>query len=237
MKNNSRHTTTNTDRSERLTLEQFVGLAGREPSLAGRWIYRLDHTMATDGITYPAFDTNTRSYMFLSLDEAETHMRQNLTKVEDTYCFLITQLPVGEPVDDEGARWLYDAHGRMVDYSVTTNEADPLKSKFYGRPASRVRFKKGDIVEVMARGAVHLAVVAADFLPIEWFWHRYAGLPNSLGYFIDDTDDSYYLLEGPDPALHRHHHALSLMSCSRPLPKDIKTFFVRCIECVDKMKK
>ena len=49
----------------------------------------------------------------------------------------------------------------------------PNQTYFFGRPAERMRFKKGDIVEVVDGDTVKLAVVADDGPSIECFWELY----------------------------------------------------------------
>lgn len=127
-----------------LTREQFQALAGRQPWLDGRWIYRLERIMAPDGISYLEFDIRSEAAMYSDFADAQKAIHEG-----SCYCSRITQLPDGGSEDESGASWLYDANGTLIDYTITTWENNPLKSRFFGRPESRQRFRKGDIVEVI----------------------------------------------------------------------------------------
>ena len=211
-----------------LTREQFHALAARQPSLEGRWIYRLEQIKAPQGISYPEFDICIRTYMFLDFAEA----RKAATGGE-CYCCRITQLPDGGSEDESGASWLYDTNGTLIDYSITTWEKDLLKSRFFGRPESRQRFHKGDIVEVIECDKVYLAVVGADMPSVDWFWDRYEKCKDLNRYFPDASDDCYYVIDGPGEAFHSHVPALALMKPCRPVPEEIRQYFKNCLESLE----
>lgn len=228
--------------SPNLTFEQFKEYADRQPSLAGNWIYRLEHIgMVENCAMYPEFETRSNEYYSHTFDDAEKFIKEKLTGQNngspDSYCFVITQLAVGckSCWSNTGASWLYDHEGRLIDYSITTWEENPYKSAFFGRSAERLRFKKGDIVEVINHDSVNLAVVAADGPSVEWFWGLYNRTKDKRGgYFADASDDSYYIIDGPGFAYHSHVPALALMKPRFPIPEDIKAFFEHCLEAADK---
>lgn len=220
-----------------LTFELFMELASRDPSLEGDWIYRLEHVCYGNIDSYPEFEITRNEYLFRSFDEATAFIQLRLSDKADTYRFEITQLPLTkistdpESPRDEGATWIYDRNGELVDYSITTWEDDPLKRCFFGRPESRMRFKKGDIVEVVGRDRVNLAIVAADGPSVDWYWNMYERCKGD--YFADASDDCYYVIDGPGYQYHEHPHALTLMKPSRPIPDDVCAYFKHCLECSD----
>lgn len=217
------------DPARNLTRVQFENLAARQPSLEGRWMYRLEQIIATNGISYPEFDIYTRTFMFLNFADARRAAHGG-----NAYCFRITQLPDGEPEDCTGASWLFDGNGTLVDYCVTTWEKDPFKSCYFGRPKSRQRFRKGDIVEVIGRNKVSLGVIGADMLPVDWFWARYKKCGDLHRYYTDASDDCYYLLDGPGETYHSHISPVALMKHHLPITEDLRIYFKNCVEALNK---
>ncbi len=212
-----------------LTREQFQALAGRQPWLDGRWIYRLERIMAPDGISYLEFDIRSEAAMYSDFADAQKAIHEG-----SCYCSRITQLPDGGSEDESGASWLYDANGTLIDYTITTWENNPLKSRFFGRPESRQRFRKGDIVEVIERDKVYLAVVGADMPSVDWFWSLYEKCKDLNNYFPDASDDCYYVIDGPGEAFHSHVSPVALMKPCRPVSEEIRQYFKHCLESLEK---
>lgn len=221
-----------------LTYEQFKAFAEREPSLEGNWIYRLAHVRYGSIDSYPEFEVENEIYWYTSFGDAEKFIHEMVVhKVNnsDTYRFEIVQLPIGR-LYGRGACWIYDRDGKLIDYSATiTWDFDTEQSVFYGRPESRMRFKKGDIVEVVGNDRVNLAVVAADGPDIDRFWKMYDSSKNcKYGlHFADESDDCYYVIDGPGYAYHSHIRSIAMMKPSRPIPDDVREYFEHCLECAD----
>ncbi len=224
--------------SDSLTFEQFKTLAERQPELAGEWLYRLTHYWMDKEATYPAFELSTDIYYFPTHDRAESFIKDKLAGEElkncMTYCFKIEQIPFGDLQFRTGAAWLYDQAGSLIDYTITTWEEDSSQSRFFGRPANRARFKKGDIVEVFDGESVKLAIVAADGPCVEWFWMLYQRcIADGVDYYADASDDCYYLIDGPGYLHHSHVGPLAMMKPRFPLPDDIRDFFRYCLAHAD----
>lgn len=221
--------------SPHLTFEQFKAYADRQPDLDGNWIYRLTHIRMEPEATYPQFKTDSTESYFLTLSNAQAAIPRlvdadNATG-QMTYCFLITQIKLG--MDDccnEGAEWLYDHTGKLADYTITTFEEDPYKSYFFGRSADRLRFKKGDIVEVRTRRDVHLAIVADEGPSVERCWRMYHDDSSDFYFRSDGSDDIYNVVDGPGYAFADHVFTLSLMKPRFPVPGDIKEFLNYSLE-------
>lgn len=215
---------------EDLTYEQFHALAEREPSLEGDWIYRVRHVHFGTINSYPEFDIWHEEYLFLSFHDAESFIRERADD-NGTYRFEIAQIPIGKAYElyDIGVGWIYDNKGKLLDYSSTTWDDNSERSIFYGRPKSRMRFKRGNIVEVVCDDHVHLSVVAANGPSVDWVWMIYS--EHSGLFAVDASDDNYYVLDGPGQTYHSHPHALSLMKPSRPIPDDVREYFEYCLEC------
>ncbi len=225
----------NTAIPSNLTFEQFKAFAMREPDLSGSWIYELEEAEFDNEETdlYPLFELGSPSrYFFSSLDDAERYMREKLLK-PSVYRFVITQRPVGRLSNDHGAQWLYDHNGIMIDRTITSWKPDGNpESIFFGRPAGQIRFKRGDIVEVVWRDKVNLAIVASTPYPLEWYWENYQR--HRKEYYFDASDEAnYYLLAGPGYMHHDHANTISLMKPRRPIPDEIRRYFDYCLEYAD----
>lgn len=224
--------------SQNLTFKQFNEYAERSPSLEGNWIYRVDHICITNDIDYPKFEVYTSQYYFLTFEDAENSIFKEIAKnknsISNIYCFRILQLSIGTvPGESEGAAWLYDHEGKLVDYTITTWEENPYKCAFFGRPERRLRFKKGDIVEVISNDIVNLAIIGAEGPSVKEFWKLYNRCKDQFGYFADASDDCYYVIDGPGFTFHSHVPTLSIMKPRFPIPEDIKEYFYYCLDKIE----
>lgn len=225
----------NDEISDSLTFEQFKSLAEREPTLEGVWIYRLTHYLMDKEDSYPSFAISKDEYFFNSYNAADCFLKERLIDAERlwaaTYSFRIDQIPVGNVHQHTGAGWLYDGEGKLIDFTIATMTGDDAyQTSFFGRPDSRMRFKKGDIVEVNDDDAVKLAVVAADGPSIKWFWELYQRCSaDGFGYHADASDDCYYLIDGPGFCYHSHINSLAMMKPRFHISDDIREYFDHCL--------
>lgn len=220
-----------------LTFDQFKALADRQPSLEGNWVYRLTHEMLWDEYEYPEFRIHQNRYMFLTLEDAEKYIYENLLTEKEpdaTYRFLIEQVPVGERENEIGATWVYDQEGKLIEISSTiVGEGKFPDSSFFGRSKERIRFQEGDIVEIVCGDTVHLAIVGAEGPTVEWFWGLYGRSMmerNKYGkgyYGADWGDDCYYVIDAP--GCHAHPHVTSVMKPRLPIPQDTREYFEECL--------
>ncbi len=220
---------------QNLTFEQFHALAERQPDLSGPAVYRLEHTLKDRYAAYPQFDIRSEEFFSLSLADAEAFMRGKLVSddlADSTYRFVITRMPVGAEYWHMDAQWLYDRFGKLLDRSYYLLDEDD-NAVFFGRGKSRLRFRKGDIVEVVGHGEVTLGVVADDGPTVDSFWGLYQRCKGKHGYPADATDDCYYVLDGPGYAYHSHPNPLALMPLSMPLDSDLQAYFGHCLDCAD----
>lgn len=212
-----------------LTFDEFEALANRQPDLEGEWIYKLEQTELGDvpENPYPKFEVDmTYTFYFRSFEEAERFIRDHQGEVR-LYRSVITQIPVGHHHWEMGACWLYDGDGKLIDYSITTDQEDkPYNACFFGRPDSRQRFKKGDIVEIFDGKHVSLALLISNPPDVNWCWQMYQRCLKEVRhgwyYHLDLSDDSGIVLEGPDYGYHSHLSTLALMHPSMPIPADLE---------------
>lgn len=139
---------------------------------------------------------------------------------DDWYCFYIHEFPIDHIsfVHNESLHtWLYDPQGSLIDerpYPTYT-----FGNYFKGRPASKIRFKIGDVVEYHSR----LGIISA--LPSE-----------QLNFVSDETDDSYMMLyldqdfEDPNCTWHTHPECIHVMKPRFPISDKVQ-------QQIDKVKK
>ncbi len=205
---------------------------------------------------YPGFDvTNSRVGFARSLQEAEVLIGDALAKAEakqtEVYCFYIKEYPMGENLSLIGADFgvschLYDSNGQPLDKtycSYLNRDYHTKYGHFRGRPQESIRFKSGDIVEVLCGDEVILAVTGGSSPTIEWCWdlrerisqgrpwQRKDGKPLTdeeidAIYYFDCSDDQITVLYGPEGS-HEHVSPLFLMhprySISKRLAAKLKS--------------
>ncbi len=209
-----------------LTFEEFEALANRKPDLKGNWLYRVTQAVFQNDLKhpYPKFKFEyVRECYFQTFQAAEKYVKKNK---KDIYCSWITQIPYGFSCGygDEGAVWLYSNGGELLDYTITIGQFGKIEDRtFFGRPKSRQRFKKGDIVEVLTAKGVHLAVLNIPIPDVEWCWERYIKRDDEYGFYyrMDFSDDSAVVIDGPNYYCHDHVGALQLLKPRFPIPEDI----------------
>ena len=236
-----------------LTFEDFNRYANREPDFEGNWIYKVEQAFfikkrSRSKSQYPKIEIDRREERyFLTYPDAVEFIQKN--KPDDLYCSWLTQVPTGDPAYYFGAAWLFDPHGEMVDYTITYRldidesfDKDGTRTVFWGRPQSRLRFKKGDIVEVYYRDEVTLAVVHRDVTDVEWSWGVYnrcrddfrRHIDKKIWYILDDSDESMTVIDGPSYACHDHVSPLRVMKPRFPIPAELEAEMNTWIERAEK---
>ncbi|MBO4503342.1 MAG: hypothetical protein J5730_00825 [Bacteroidales bacterium] len=174
---------------------------------------------------------------FSSRKKAEKFMRQYIADTCDpnTFAFFIFEDMVdGVRYSTRFAcksRYSYTADGKLNDYSdVSTNG----KARYYGRTPDRIRFQPGDIVEVTDYDGIELCIVAAPPRTVEEcqammeccrehlrkYLHR-EPTPQEVAadYPLDDTDDTYCVLQHYGDGAHEHLPPISLFKPTRRITK------------------
>ena len=214
------------DLNPNMTFEEFESLANRQPNLKGSWIYKLAQAMFDNSLKhpYPKFKLDyTREFYFKTFKSAEKFVKRNKDNV---YCSWIIQIAcnVSSDYGCNGAEWLYDQNGELLDYTITQDIfGKPEDFTFFGRPKSRQRFKVGDIVEVIGNGHVQLVVLNHPIPDVKRCWEIYKRCQKREGmpYFLDCKDDCAVVIDGPNYFCHDHVGALQLMKPRFPIPEDI----------------
>ena len=160
---------------------------------------------------YPRFQIESTRLLLASTLQQATDFLQEYIKTpahtEDVYVFFIRELPVDVPASGHEclSERVYGPAGELIDSrSFSTVWEKP--GIFEGRGQEEIRFKPGDIVEVMKLNEVELAFVAGTPTSREE-----AARINSKGLIkLDVTDDTYTVFLGPDYTSHRHIDALNV---------------------------
>jgi hypothetical protein len=114
-----------------------------------------------EAIQYPIFEVSSFGVgFFSSLKSAEAALSKYISEQteDDVYCFFIKEFAVDDLLYSytESER-VYSPAGELIDECLVAE----LEGDFYGRPPEKIRFKVGDIVEVLAYGHVELGIVYA----------------------------------------------------------------------------
>ena len=211
---------------DNLTLEDFSRLANREPSFDGKWLYRVTQVILENEPKnpYPKFELDWKvELIYLNFEEALEFIKSGNYK--NVYCSWITQFPIGRETYQHGAKWLFDHHGNLVDYTISHSFKDDINYYFFGCPDRKHRFKPGDIVEVISGDEVRLAVVDHTMLTIEECYRVYKDMRKEglKGYLLDFSDESETVIDGPSYYYHEHVSPLKLLEPRFHIPKELES--------------
>ena len=181
---------------------------------------------------YPVFKVYwIQLHIASSLPLAEAYLRtyaQDPHNREDVFAFYIREVPVDVPAPGVHclSERVYGSDGQLIDFRDFSS-VDEAPGIFEGRTPERIRFKPGDIVEVLGMDEVELAYVAA--------------LPESLKdalrintdaiIKLDVTDDSYMVFLGPTFSFHQHIDALRVFAPHFKVPGPMLRRIEKSKEC------
>lgn len=217
---------------------------------------------------YPFYHVSTYSSAFASsLEEAEKLMRKDIgyrkkMKEEgdypmDTFCYYISELPMGLMHYEREylSQRMYDGEGLLIDqtyccsgfslyYPSICEEPEYERHPdevFLGRPEEKIRFKRGDIVEVYRGDEVKLATVLGGPITTQWVWDSIPRL-KERGIGIDDmpydeTDDTYTVIDGPGYEYHEHVPAMCVFAPHYHVPLHLQRCFKGYLEKAEKKQR
>lgn len=182
-----------------------------------------------------------------SVHGAETLMRRAIEVNDDAdgiYCFHINEhlLDMYEHWADYGIAWrIYSNKGQLIDHTWCDSrhyDEEPYL-KFRGRPKESIRFKAGDIVEVLWGDEGHLAVATQSPIDIDWCWgyrgrvikgmekHHMPVTDETIEkeYLLDGSDDQAAVIDGPGYEYHDHIPTLNIMPLRFPLSSRLRKRF------------
>ena len=164
---------------------------------------------------YPSYDVRTLKVgSAFSLDGAERIVSETVgIDKEDClgsslHSLRIIEIPVGKYALDwqSLSEYVYDRDGKLLD-----SRTAPYDGMFPGRRSDQLRFREGDLCEVLDGERVYLGFVVEVPPSVEE-----AVRINANPFHLDGTDDNYIVL--PDPHYVNHDHVDSL-KIFRPMHK------------------
>ncbi len=258
-----------------INFEDFEELARNCPRKEQDTIFVLSRTVIDElpercRQHYPEYEiTRDRNIgYFHTLEDAESAMRKHVEKVrkslsegdrfeDETFCYEIKERPIGELgyACAIVSHRVYDADGCFLEQTLCASgcftEEDYIYGIFRGRTEEQMRFKPGDIVEVVNHNKVSLGFVVCQPLSVEdcWrMWQRHikeretliaetgdphdAGMPEYFG--CDDSDDCYIVLTTSQYISHSHEPVTDVFAPHFPIPnyirKRLETAYRRFVE-------
>ena len=143
------------------------------------------------------------------------------------YAFHVYQLPIGvmlNHVKESVYHRVYDKNGVLLDESMCAEIMDSNDTweelqldHYFGRPADKIRFKPGDLVEFDSCVGV---VGNTRSMDIDFQWQLHQKVADEIFPFYSDySDDSYYVVTDKEGG-HAHVHACELFPLQLPIPED-----------------
>ena len=166
--------------------------------------------ISTRGARYPIRKTHNNLMLgtYTSLERAEKAMMSVVKSWVmdcDTFCYIITERKLNPKLgdEDEVAVRTYLPDGSWYEENLVGRDG-----VFRGRPADRIHFEIGDIVEIYCGDMVALAIIgnvppSTEFAEKMRQRHLKAGMKAYEGYFMDKSDDQYMVYDTCSGG-HRH---------------------------------
>ena len=181
--------------------------------------------ISTHGTRYPVRKRlyNLSLGAYTTLEKAEKAMMRvvkNWDTDEDNYCFIITERKLNPKPQEEdmvGVR-TYLPDGSWYEENMVGRDG-----VFRGRPKERIRFKIGDVVEVLYGGAVELAIIGNTPPSLEFAEQmRQRRLEKGMtdGFFMDKFDDSYTIYD-TRPGGHTHVESQFVFPTRKPVSEKL----------------
>lgn len=181
--------------------------------------------ISTHGTRYPVRKRlyNLSLGAYTTLEKAEKAMMRvvkNWDTDEDNYCFIITERKLNPKPDKEdvvGVR-TYLPDGSWYEENMVGQDG-----VFRGRPNERIRFKIGDVVEVLYGKTVELAIVGNTPPSLEFAEQmRQRRLEKGMtdGFFMDKFDDSYTIYD-TRPGGHTHFESQFVFPTRKPVSEKL----------------
>lgn len=227
-----------------LTFEEFENYARNVPRRCYKTVFCLiEIDVTTDReereVMYPEFEIRQRMQgIFSDKEQAERGIQECIKNAvewnTEIYCFKVYEVPlnhvtyIGTGNFFKSVReYLYDEKCNLLDYTICSSLDEDIFTEygsFLGKPAESMRFKKGDLVEVIEQDKVRLAVVNHDPTDTIWCYDLYKRLKkrDDLPYFLDESDYQVAVLDGPSYDTHSHEQLVDLMKPRYPIPVEMR---------------
>ena len=181
--------------------------------------------ISTHGTRYPVRKRlyNLSLGAYTTLEKAEKAMMRvvkNWDTDEDNYCFIITERKLNPKPDKED---VVGVRTYLPDGSWYEENMVGQNGVFRGRPNERIRFKIGDVVEVLYGKTVELAIVGNTPPSLEFAEQmRQRRLEKGMtdGFFMDKFDDSYTIYD-TRPGGHTHVESQFVFPTRKPVSEKL----------------
>lgn len=215
-------------------LELIELYANRKPVHDENCVYRLrvktygQISCFDEAMAYPKFAiSNYCNQLYRSLEDAKAAAVRIMGGEgrQDLCYFTVSQVGLGDFVNQERAEWLFDRNCQLLDYSVG--------GRYFGRTPERTRFRKGDIVEVITDNLrerfISLAVVVDTPPSVEECWRLFnESISTGKGYSLTSQDDCYTVADVPGRK--KKVQSICLLTARFPIDDNQKAYFLRCLE-------
>lgn len=229
----------------------FKKMAETNPNLNKDCVYELECIVVESNPSYPRFKVGSlfapfSTLLFRTFEDAEARMKEIVAEShQNIYSFHINQFPFGTPVyrNYPEVSWLYGPDGTLLDWQTLPlvsfkEESEDTHFELFeyaycGRPKERIRFRKGDIVEVHDPcndyNEVYLAVVLAPEADVDYCWKHYREcVDNGSSYDLSGVRDFSVLIGlSSDPDDFGQVRPLDLMKPRFPISDEIREMFMQ----------
>lgn len=256
---------------DKISKDEFLFLAEHRPEITMESIYQLqvyeilskfngvsikfpdcyERKIPEGNFTLPLKDMGIG--YFSTFEEAETALhRCHVTG--PIHSAVIRRMPIDRYFGAEWLEWwLYDGKGKLIDRSVCTpffdQQPEYISGRYMGRKEEAIRFKNGDIVEVIDDrnpGQVYLGIVKSVPKTPEGMWGDHNTWRNHKRrdrkvlqnpalkiaedfYHIDASHDKYFIRDLESKWI-RVEEPYKVFPPTLPVPEDLKTYFITTIE-------
>ena len=230
-----------------LSFEEFEELARNIPKRYEKTIFcleEIDIIDEPDEIEYPEINIYRHIMgLFENKSLAEQGIADCIVMAKeektDIYCFKIYELPLNQVTNINRLtymrsirEYLYDPKGLELDHT-TCSSLDEDNWSFYvfgmylGKPKREIRFKKGDLVEIIGTDTVTLGIVSQDPIDTEWCYDLYKRVrkKGDYPYTLDYSDDQTTIVDGSEYGNHSHIQLCDMMKPRFPVPDEIRKRF------------
>ena len=159
-----------------MTFDEFKYKALHPKECDGAGIYRVRLINYETQSEYPLIECDVVFESFFSTYEEalKSITAYSYSKTSRPYCGFISYHKYGENSQSGcyNKLWLFDPNGKLIDESLSPGTTECHYTPFRGRPQNLVRFKIGEIIEVidLFSNTSSLAIIARPPLSIEQAW-------------------------------------------------------------------
>lgn len=234
-----------------MTFEEFKELALNPPYIEQKCVYRVDVYRIINDINATADITEQevrlcQSFMYTDWNDVQFMLPRFIHKEylnRNLYALYVYQLPLNKDVSDHLYQrlWVYDRQGNLNAQSLCSTlieDLDTSFAKFRGRSAESIRFKPGDIVEVLDRESniTRLGVVIKQPPTIEQCLEMrneveraclaegITAAETDSNYWLYSTDDCYCVVYAPDTAV-AFPHTTDVFTPTHPISDELRNRF------------